>query len=850
VVNGFFLLTLIDCKKGRCKTVFAPVLILVKKMFIERLTLTIKPDPEMKNISRSAFILSLMLIQFSLAITVNSQTIPADDSLAIMEKVYLHVDRDSYLAGEDIWFKAYLIDALDHLLTDHSNTLHVELISPYSKIVSSRKIRLEGGLGNGDFKLSGKIMSGRYRLRAYTNYMRNFSDQLFFVKEITIVNPDDKETETDRVKYVENKIKLSFYPEGGSLIDNVSSLVAFKAVDNLGKGQEVTGKVFSSNGDLITSYKSSHLGMGSFFLRPSPGLRYYSEVRRPDSTDFRTELPVSFPKGVALSATINQDNELLVTAKTNSETLRLVSEQKLLLSISIRKEIIKTISFKIESPVTSFVVPTDYLPEGILMLTLATPENLPLSERLVFIERDVPPELKISTNKLVYQKRDPVVLKIYLPGDSTAESQSNVSLSVVDQTFSNTKSLFTRNISSWFLLESDVHGNVEDPSYYFDPSNPDRLKDLDLLLRTQGWRDFNWKYNTTYFPGENGFTISGRLKNNKHPEESRVSIGIFGSKSSLFKVVPVDSMGRFSLSGIDLTGQAMLIATGIGKKDHPDGLLTLDSMVYNPAIVTDSLLNVLAIAESFKEKLKTSYRINEAIKRKYKLSDTISVGEVSIISERHKDPQTLKIEQSRSLYLKPESEVVVTEQMVGYENLLQILNGRVPGLVVLKDTSISIRGLGSIRSNSGPLILIDGNQAEFRDLVDMPVFLVDRIDVLKSVGSTVIYGLKASGGVINIITRAGGMPVFYNPPEYSAKHRISGYNEPRIFSSSQPLNDSGPGTDIRNTLLWVPDIDLEATGEVILNYYNADNTSRVSITAEGMTRSGIPLTGKAEYEVR
>ncbi len=105
---------------------------------------------------------------------------------------------------------------------------------------------------------------------------------------------------------------------------------------------------------------------------------------------------------------------------------------------------------------------------------------------------------------------------------------------------------------------------------------PDRYRDLDLLLRTQGWRDFAWKYDTTYFPPENGFTVSGRLRKyslNKPIENSRVSIGIFGNDSSFLSTVPVDSTGRFKLSGIDFTGEARLIVTGIGKKDRLQGMM-------------------------------------------------------------------------------------------------------------------------------------------------------------------------------------------------------------------------------------------------------------------------------------
>ncbi|HUX57003.1 MAG TPA: hypothetical protein VMV77_08520 [Bacteroidales bacterium] len=77
-----------------------------------------------------------------------------EDSLRIIEKVYLHTDRDSYYLGDDIWFKAYLIDASDRFLSNHSSNLHVELISPDGEIIDSRVVKITEGLGNGDFHLS------------------------------------------------------------------------------------------------------------------------------------------------------------------------------------------------------------------------------------------------------------------------------------------------------------------------------------------------------------------------------------------------------------------------------------------------------------------------------------------------------------------------------------------------------------------------------------------------------------------------------------------------------------------------------------------------------------------------
>ena len=253
----------------------------------------------------------------------------------------------------------------------------------------------------------------------------------------------------------------------------------------------------------------------------------------------------------------------------------------------MRKEVIKTVICKVKAPVTNFIIPTYDLPDGILMLTLSTLDDTPQAERLIYIQREDSASIQISTDKLQYDKREPVLLNISMQGDSNILRTANVSFSVANKDLIDNSSRYPGNISSWFLLESDVRGSVEDPSYYFDPSNQDRLRDLDLLLLTQGWRDFAWKNDKTYFAPENGFTISGRLMKysiiSKPIENSRVSIGIFGRRGSILETVPVDSTGRFSLSGIDFTGEARLIVTGLGKKDRMQGELHLDSVFYMPA---------------------------------------------------------------------------------------------------------------------------------------------------------------------------------------------------------------------------------------------------------------------------
>ena len=783
------------------------------------------------------------------------------DSLKMVEKVYIHTDRTCYYPGNDVWFKAYLINSLDRNLSGHSNNLHVELISPDSKIIINRVIRLDAGLGNGDFKLPDELKPGRYRLRAYTNYMRNFSDQLFLNKEIVVLNStDDKDVIPDEKEVVKNKLDINFFPEGGSLVDNVNSAVAFKAVNALGNGCDVSGKIYASTGVLIATFKSAHRGMGSFFLRPLPGLSYYSIVKDTTGVEIRSEIPKSFPDGITLSASINQDNKLLITTKTNAQTLPLVQDRDLTLTFSARKVTLKSFSFKMKSYNNSLALPVDDLPDGIVMMTLSAPGDLPISERLIYIQKNNDLEVNIEPRKPVYNQRDSVEIRISFSNGSDLRPEAFLSLSAAEKSFTDKTAQYPSTISSWFLLESDIRGPIEEPSYYFDPSNPNALPDLDLLLLTQGWRDFEWKYNKGYFPPEAGFSVSGRVaKNdlNKPLEVDSVHIALVENKNSFTATSPVDSLGKFCLKGIDLTGDARIIVSAATKKRHPLSLVLLDSLKYKPEEVSVNPTRQFVLSEENITAFKNVYEINETVEKQYKLSDTVSLGEISVTATKRKNFQTTRIENNRSLYNKPDAEVLITPQFASYKNVFEILKGRVAGVIVTEGSGryvIKIRGQNSYSLTNMPLFLIDGLEKSYEEMVMFPVGLIDRIDVLKSSGETALFGVRGANGVIAVITRTGDGDILIpnQPDNHSASLKISGYDAARIFyspiHSHSSASDNEP--DLRTTLFWEPNITLQSNQTQFLNYFNADHSSTIRIIVEGITSTGIPMTATTEYEVK
>ncbi|HEY1024177.1 MAG TPA: carboxypeptidase regulatory-like domain-containing protein [Sphingobacteriaceae bacterium] len=104
------------------------------------------------------------------------------------EKVHIHLDKPYYAIGDDIWFKAYVVNSERNQLSNNSKILYVELIDGKDAVKQSARLTLTDGLGWGNFHLSDSLGEGNYRIRAYTTWMRNFGEDFFFDKTITIGN--------------------------------------------------------------------------------------------------------------------------------------------------------------------------------------------------------------------------------------------------------------------------------------------------------------------------------------------------------------------------------------------------------------------------------------------------------------------------------------------------------------------------------------------------------------------------------------------------------------------------------------------------------------------------------------
>jgi len=85
-----------------------------------------------------------------------------------------------------------------------------------------------------------------------------------------------------------------------------------------------------------------------------------------------------------------------------------------------------------------------------------------------------------------------------------------------------------------------------------------------------------------------------------------------------------------------------------------------------------------------------------------------------------------------------------------YNNILDYLRGRVPGVKVFPDGSISVRGIASINSGTKPLFIVDGTEVQAID--NISPMDISSIQVLKDASAS-IYGARGANGVIIIKTK-------------------------------------------------------------------------------------------------
>ena len=509
------------------------------------------------------------------------------------EKAYLHFDNTSYYVGDTIWFKAYVTLAEQQIFSQISRPLYVELVDQTGHIADKQIIKLTQGEGNGQFVLPRSMLSGYYEVRAYTRWMLAFNEPQYFSRTFPIyqlANSDKLERSIttyelsssmeNRPSETKEKLSVRFFPEGGQLVEGVTSQVAFKAESKDEGNIELSGMIYTKEGAEITSFETLHDGMGHFKYTPSA----QPAVAKVDFQGKKYEftLPQALPNGYVLS-TVNNAGALLVKVSCNAATPQ--DTLAVFISHQGRPYVHQLISCRADAP-QEFILPTRKLPAGVLQVSLINRAGNTLCERFVFSNPRAPLQLSAEGLKEVYTPYAPIRCELQVKNAKGEPISGDVSVSIRDAVRSDYLE-YDNNIFTDLLLTSDLKGYIHQPGYYFASPSPRKQTELDILLMVHGWRKYDMSQAISTAPftplqlPEAQLVLNGQVKSTILKNKLKdIALSVIVKKDDQFITggTVTDENGRFTIPVEDFEGttEAVIQTRKVGKERNKDASILID----------------------------------------------------------------------------------------------------------------------------------------------------------------------------------------------------------------------------------------------------------------------------------
>lgn len=780
----------------------------------------------MKRIADHKFAISLIFFVLTfLSFTMKTASLTEEHVInffktletAQQEKLYLHLDKPYYAAGDSIWFKGYLVNATTHVINMPGNFIYVELINQKDSTVFRSKIKRTDDVFQGNIPLPASFPAGQYILRSYTNWMRNPGEDYFYIRKILVGNSIEKKDQTpvltekqtkqkEKETLASHEFSLTFFPEGGNLLANVNQQIAFKCQQADGYSKEITGVIMTAGGDTVTTFKTEHDGMGSVTIYPETGKQLIAKV---DNTDKIVELPSPQNNGLSISMVQIKD----VLHYQIKSTPEYVWPDSLFLIAHTRGYPILLAPLTKENRSGSLNLST--FAGGISHFLVMDSNGQPISQRLLFVYPDHRPTCKLTCDKKEYTKREKVILQIELD-DPLAEGEFSVS--ITDNKTVKTDSL-ANNILSELLLTSDLKGYIESPGYYFMAKDRKRIRDLDLLMLTHGWTRFpvkNLQKEPDVIPlffMEKGQFISGKIENFVGKGAKEANVIAIDPKNNIIRDIKTNDKGEFLVDGIDYQDSTTFVIQARTKKG-----LALVTIELDQETIPERSMKI-PYKNTPDTEINKDYLFNTRERFYYEGGIKVyELGEV-VIEGKHSES---KQEAARRVW---------ADYSYSPEMLRKSLSRTGDDL---------LRNAYPNRPADAPLVVID-KMCYWEDNYILGTIYTEDIETfdLYKDQSRCEFGSPGKPGPAIVITLK---------PEAMDRQRRGiawlktlGYSKSAEFYTpvyDTPEKKSSNIPDLRTTILWNPALQFDSTGKATVEFYTSDSPSSYNLEIEGITTKG------------
>jgi len=696
------------------------------------------------------------------------------------------------------------------------------------------------------------------------------------------------------------KIDLQLMPEGGDLVNGISSVVGFKAIAEDGRGANVSGSVVdTAKNTVVANFTSLYKGMGSFSLTPKAGESYKAVIDLPDGTKKDYPLPSAKTSGTTLSVVnaIGTDSiAIRISASADQSGRYIVLGQ----SRGMICFAAKTTFGNGGKPVQTFKVAKSAFALGVAKFSLLDNHLKTLNERLTYNDNKDNLNITVTPHRSAYTPQDSVALTVEVKDKDGNPVRGAFSMSVVNSLAATTNA-DNPSLVSQVLLNADLKGYVETPDYYFTGN---REKELDNLLLTQGWTSYPSQKESMQpfaptFAAEPDITVSGKSTN-------ALNKPITGNNLELISLNPffsIDTLsndkGEFTFKNLPPSDSLMYV-----RAKNKKGKITSTNIELNrrnwPTFAANRLqtpwyFNTDTIRLKLNETLLKNQEQQDKLAGIGKTLKEVEIVDKKIIPGSHNlngpgeadqviDEHDIAKEQPMTLLELLKKKVkgfrttgigLYTRYFIGAEEIYSEIPDGLGGFII---DGIAVRdiykipppdkpgvtnthqvdrgGYQGIRVFSGPKVSTSGsgapppnrssiyqllNSFSSDDIVGIEVMSMAFTSSYETNYLTPADKLEITFPVpfIEITTKSGRGPFFKKQPDYLLFKPIASVSQKDFYRPRYTVkNPAEAAFDNRVTIHWEPRFVTDKDGKAVVSFYAAGQPSAYTITTEGSDMNG------------
>ncbi len=810
---------------------------------------------------------------------------PADKRLDSLRQVwrnqpdskalFVHIDKPVYLTGDRIWCSIYALQRRTHQpdTSDTGPAVRLELWSPDRRLVSQQWVAIHVGRGETSVYLPDSLTDGMYQLRAYTDADR-LANRPPFERTIPVLqSAAQPATPTPAAPVLNGDPDIQLLPEGGNMVAGLPVRFGIRALNAVGKGQPVLGRILDAAGQELTRFQTNALGFGQVELpaAPAPAQRLTAHIVTPQNK--QVTLPASLPEGLTLRTSLAADSgqvlvRIMASAAYQYRTAYLIAQS--------RGRVIDALVLGLSGKPADVTLNTANFPAGVAQLTLYDSLGRPQAERIVFIPERRPairadfdlssaPAANQTTITLRLSDGTPVPVQALLSVAVTSDAQVPADTVAAD-------------IPVHLLLTGELAGVVEQPRVYFRNRSRQTRQALDQVLLTQGWRSIRTQPVDRIAAKASetaDITLRGQVVNlqNEPLNGLNMVLTVMGGQRWQVKQTTTGTDGRFAIDGLVLTDSTQLrVQLSDATKREIKAKVVFDNSA--GTFVTQPMLSPADSAPAALAAVLTGGRERQAADpAQYRQAGAKLLKEVvvkaPVTDER---PESIR---RRSMHDRVDQTIIVTDQKRAGQTSLYTLLRNLSGISVTEVDNkgsiaynVRIYGTGptagitslnvtprspeanpytarQVVSNtfSNPLFLVDGYPVQDDDGRQLLLFQatdIERIEILKSATAS-IYGVRGNNGIIAFYTRQGagttgnaGSTAFYKLPGYTV-HRD-------FFTTRFPAGRTPVPPALLDVIGWFPAAVTDRQGRFEALLPVPKLPARTRITIQGITPSGDPVS--------